>query len=343
VSAAPRLLIRLGSLGDVVLATAAANAARAAWGDGALDVLVKQEWEDVWAGHPAVRRVLAWRREERGAGGLAAWARRLRGEGYAETLDLQASTRTRILTALAGLPRVARPRRMNARRRAHVLWKRGGPPGGWSVAGSFVAARFPGAALPSVHPRPEARERAARLLGSAGAVGLVPGSRHATKRWPLDRFVAVGRALAAREGRPVPVFFGPDEDALAAAWAARWPEPGRWVAVREDLGSSAAALERLEAVLVNDTGLMHLAAAVGTPVVAFFGPTVRAFGFAPAGAGHEILEVPGLGCRPCSLHGGGRCPRGHFRCMNDIVPAQALEALERARGRRGRARAEATA
>jgi heptosyltransferase-2 len=341
----PRLLIRLGSLGDVVLATAAANAAREAWGDGALDVLVKEEWSAVWDGHPAVRRVLAWPRRDRGPAGLPAMAARLRREGYRETIDLQGSPRTRLLTAAAGLRRVSRPRRRGLSRRLAVWTKHWGPPGDYRVVRSFVAARFPGTeALPSVHPGKASRDRAAALLGEAeGKLGLVPGARHVTKRWPLDRYVAVGRELVARGLVPVPVFFGPDEDALLDEWGERWPGEGEWIPVRGDLAVTAAALQRTAAVLTNDSGIMHLAAAVGTPVAAFFGPTVRSFGFPPAGPGHEILEVEGLGCRPCSLHGGSRCPRGHFRCMLDIDPSRALAVLESVRGRRGWGRAEAIA
>jgi heptosyltransferase-2 len=327
VSSGPRLLIRLGSLGDVVLATAAANAVRTAHGDGALDVLVKAEWAPIWDGHPAVRRVLAWPREERGASGLARWAVRLREGGYVETFDLQASPRTRALAALAGLGGVRRPVRHNLARRLLVRTHRWGPPEGFSVAASFVEAVRPGAsALPSVHPTEASRRRSEALGIRAGAVGLIPGARHATKRWPLDRFVELGRSLAASGRGPVPVFLGPDEDALLAAWTERWPADGGWLPVRADLGTAAAALGGLSAVVANDTGLTHLAAAMGTPVVVLFGPTVRAFGFAPVGEGHRLIEVEGLSCRPCTLHGAEACPRVHFRCMADIETGRVVNA-----------------
>ena len=93
-------------------------------------------------------------------------------------------------------------------------------------------------------------------------------------------------------------------------------------------------LGRLSALVTNDSGLMHLAAAVGTPVVALFGPTVTEFGFAPAGPGHQVLERP-LDCRPCSVHGTERCPRGHFRCMKETAPEEVLAALDRLDRRRG--------
>ena len=139
-----------------------------------------------------------------------------------------------------------------------------------------------------------------------------------------------------RVGGPVPIFFGPDEAGLLAEWERAWPARGEWMVIQEDLATAAAVLGLLGGVVTNDTGLMHLAAAVGTPVLALFGPTVREFGFFPVGEGHQVLEVPDLGCRPCSRHGGDRCPRGHFRCMLDVPLAEveaALAALKPSRRR----------
>jgi len=322
-----RLLIRLGSMGDVVLATAAANALRAKWGDGSVDVLVKEEWAPLWRNHPAVGQILVWNRRQ--PFGLWTWSRFLRKKAYKEVIDLQASPRTRTLLQLAGLRRVRRPRRYNLRRRMLVRWHRFGPPADYRVLDSFVAATGSGApAPPSLHPGVEARAKATRLVPQSRAlVGLAPGARHATKRWPVGRFVDLGRQLVASGNRPLPVFFGPDEDGLLAVWRTRWPGDGTWIPVREDLETTAACLGRLGALVSNDTGLMHAAAAMGTPVIAIFGPTVRQFGFAPWGTAHRIVEVDNLPCRPCSLHGGSRCPRGHFRCMLGLDVATVQDSL----------------
>ena len=322
-----RLLIRLGSMGDVVLATAAANALREDLGDSCVDVLVKEAWAPLWRNHPAVRQIHAWRKRPLE---LYRWARTLRQIEYAEVIDLQASARTQALLRIARQRVVRRPKRYTIRRRLLVRWHRFGPPRDYSVLDSFVAAsgsRAP--AIPSLHPGIEARAKAARLLPSSRKlIGLAPGARHETKRWPIQRFIALGRELVARGNRPLPVFFGPDEDGLHAQWRVHWPGDGTWVPIREDLEVAAASLARLRGLVSNDTGLMHMAAAMETPVIAFFGPTVRQFGFAPAGPSHRILEVDGLACRPCSVHGGSRCPKGHFRCMLDLDVRTVLQHVE---------------
>ena len=71
---------------------------------------------------------------------------------------------------------------------------------------------------------------------------------------------------------------------------------------------------------------MHMATAVGTPVVAIFGPTVQGFGFSPLGK--SIVVEKELRCRPCSLHGSDSCPKGHFECMKKINADEVFERVK---------------
>jgi hypothetical protein len=93
------------------------------------------------------------------------------------------------------------------------------------------------------------------------------------------------------------------------------------------LRGSAALIARAAALVTNDSAPLHLATAVGTPVVALFGPTVPAFGFGPRGLDDVVLEHDGLACRPCSAHGPRRCPLGHHRCMRELPPGAVAAAL----------------
>jgi heptosyltransferase II len=76
--------------------------------------------------------------------------------------------------------------------------------------------------------------------------------------------------------------------------------------------------------ITNDSGPMHLASASQIPLVAIFGPTTRELGFFPLGAKSIVVEID-LPCRPCSLHGGEKCPLGHFKCMKEISAEMVLE------------------
>ena len=89
-----------------------------------------------------------------------------------------------------------------------------------------------------------------------------------------------------------------------------------------------AYLDRCALVISNDTGPMHLAAALGKPVVILYGPTTSALGFFPYAVPWEEVSVA-LPCRPCHAHGPERCPMQHWRCMLDISVAQVLAGVQR--------------
>ena len=94
------------------------------------------------------------------------------------------------------------------------------------------------------------------------------------------------------------------------------------------LQETGALLQRARVVVSGDTGIMHMATGVGTPVVALFGPTVTQFGFFPYVAPSVVLERE-LSCRPCSATGTAACPLGHHRCLADIMPADVAAAVSR--------------
>lgn len=93
------------------------------------------------------------------------------------------------------------------------------------------------------------------------------------------------------------------------------------------LMETAAVLERLHLFVTNDTGLMHLACAVGVPVAALFGPTVEEFGFSPFGPPESARVVSkNMPCRPCHPHGPSHCYVGTHACMRGISPEEVYQA-----------------
>src|SRR5262249_55661877 len=109
-----------------------------------------------------------------------------------------------------------------------------------------------------------------------------------------------------------------------AALAARIDADPRARWFTEPLERVAALLGGAAVAVTHDSGLMHLAAARGTRVVALFGSTSPVLGFAPVGEGHAVI-CRDLPCQPCTLHGREACPRGHFRCMTTIEPPEVLK------------------
>ena len=164
---------------------------------------------------------------------------------------------------------------------------------------------------PFFHVPDEDRRAAADWLRQIGAegkrpIGFHPGAGSAAgkqrgqglwKRWPKERFAELVRRLSARDDSVLLLFGGPEEEPLKQEVARLAGQPANLHSVQASLPQTAALLERCAVVVTNDSGLMHVAAAVGAQVVALFGPTQPAR-TAPMGPGHRILRKDGPG-RPC--------------------------------------------
>src|SRR5205809_4216588 len=166
-----------------------------------------------------------------------------------------------------------------------------------------------------------------RGLADARLAALAPGAAHATKRWPVAHWSALIERLGAAGYRPV-IVGGPEDRGLAQQLVAEGGGAVASAAGEFSLQETGALLARARVVVSGDTGVMHMATGVGTPVVALFGPTVGQFGFFPYRARAAVLERA-LDCRPCSATGTAACPLGHHRCLADITPEEVAAAVER--------------
>ena len=176
----------------------------------------------------------------------------------------------------------------------------------------------PDGAPAEVHTTPDDDRRARTLVGDASYVALCPGAAHWNKRWPPAHWRTLAGALVQRGHAVVGIGTAEERGLLDA--------PGVVSGFGVGLGVAAALLRGARAAVANDSGLMHLATAVGTPVVALFGPTSPAFGYAPYRTRGLVVEHD-LPCRPCSAFGGPHCPMRHHRCMIDLDPTRVTGAL----------------
>jgi heptosyltransferase-2 len=334
------LIIRFSSLGDIVLASPLVRVLRAAYPDAQLDLLVKSEYADLVRHHPALNSVLTLESSSREE--LRALRSRVRMEGYDVILDLHNSLRSRYVRFL-NARRVRAVNKRVLRRWILVNLKRNLYRDAVPVAERYietaaslgVVADGRGAEIVTpadVVSRVGTMMSKYRLERAATVVGLAPSARHATKRWPPERYRDLGIRLA-REHRAKLLLFGGPDDTDYCGDIAQMINAEMGTGSAESLAGSltlletAAALDHCAVVVTNDTGLMHMAAARNRPVVAIFGSTVREFGFFPYGTRSVVLEREGLFCRPCSHVGLDRCPEGHFRCMKEIDVADVAAAV----------------
>lgn len=319
------LVIQTAFIGDAVLTIPLLQLLAAR--HGPVDVVTTPAAASLVEAHPAVRRVIPYdkRGADRGWRGFRRMVRSLRDNQYGRVYLAHRSWRSAALAWLARIPerigfadapgapsytrRIPTPQGVHAIDRYDALAESG-----------ERRVPEPWLALPE-----RDRQAASTWLLARGIEGpfiaIAPGSIWGTKRWPYFP------ELAARLTLPVVAIGGAQDQELGADVAQRAAARGANAAGALTLRESAAVVERATVLVTNDSAPLHLASAVGTPIVAIFGPTVPAFGFGPIRPGDRVVEHPNLPCRPCSQHGPKVCPLGHHRCMKDVTVDQVLSAL----------------
>jgi len=145
-------------------------------------------------------------------------------------------------------------------------------------------------------------------------IALVVGGSYYTKKIPLNKL----KEICKNASLPL-IAMGGKEDTLIAEELQK-EFPGLINACGKfSLNQSASLIQQSEWVITSDTGLMHIASAFNKKIISVWGNTIPEFGMGPylPRSENEILEVKDLSCRPCSKLGYKKCPKGHFKCMND--------------------------
>ena len=355
-----RIVVRsVNWLGDAVMTTPALHRLRERFPNAQIDLLTPAKLADLWTGHPDLNGVVVFQKEE----GLLQVARRLRGTGYDLAVLFPNSHRVALEAWLARIPRRLGIRRAGrnllltdvVQPPAGLVAMRKRTPK------EIQALLKRGAAEPSIKPGPESHHTAhyLRLVAAIGAapaplapvlrvsaaerealrtrfqvdpqtcwIGINPGAEYGrAKRWPEERFVETAMRLAAAGGRGFLVFGGPADQATAEGIAKDLGSatPVRVLAGKTSLRELCAGMSLCSVVLTNDTGPMHVAAAVGTPVVVPFGSTSIALtGPGLPGDSRHRLLAPAAVCAPCFLR---ECPVD-FRCMRSHGVDRVTAAVE---------------
>lgn len=333
------LVIQTAFIGDVILTLPLVQVLKDFVADAEIDIVVVPRSAEVCLNHPAISRVVLFDKagSASGVGGLIRMARNLRNTGYDMAVVPHRSLRSTLLAVLAGIPLRVGFNRSAGRflftsvvrydSEIHEIDRN------LSLLSAF-GIETPGKILPRVYPGPAERDAADNLLKSSGLkssgmysgslIGIAPGTVWNTKRWLRERFASLAALLVA-DGHSVLLIGGKDDIKLCDEIASMVGSDRVINAAGKcSLLGSAELLTRCRLLISNDSAPMHLAVAVGTPVVAIFGATVPEFGFAPAGPYDEVVEVRGLRCRPCTSHGGNECPIKTFECMVNITPERVL-------------------
>jgi heptosyltransferase-2 len=364
-----RIVVRgLNWLGDAVMSTPALQRLRESFPAAAIALLTPEKLEDLWQRHPDVDEVIPFSSRD----GVFSVARRIRPRKFEAALVFPNSPRSALEVFLGRVPRrygIARPwrnslltdviasprteifmRKKSAAevrrlvRRSPESWRARYPESGHHsyrylhIGAAFGARAEPCAPRLTVTTEEISQIRQKFSSGDANTpiVGFNPGAEYGpAKRWPMERFIEAARRIHGQTGAACWIFGGSGERGLGQHFVEELRKSAvaaRSLAGETSLRELCAALKACSVVITNDTGPMHVAAAVGTPVVAPFGSTSPEL-TGPAyteGKGHLVISG-NAPCAPCFRRS---CPID-LRCLNDVpveeVVDSALQAFRSAR------------
>lgn len=319
------LLIRLSSIGDIVLTSLAIRCLRSTCPDLQIDFLTKPQYRSVVEKHLQVSNVLEL------SNNLFATAKEIASAEYDCIVDLHANLRTGILKQL--LPEPVKVIRYNKQswRRTLSVWLKKDFYRGEHVAEQYLdtlkdfGVKNDGKGLEFFIPESEWIYRGdVPLTHRSGYAVISLGATHFTKKLPLEKWDEICQSL----NLPVILIGGSEEMEMGERLTATDELKFLNKCGQYTLGQSASVVAQAKFVITQDTGMMHIAAALKKKTISIWGGTVPYLGFEPYGLDNglsQIIEVK-LSCRPCSKYGRSSCPKEHFKCMRNISAERVVNA-----------------
>jgi len=327
------LLIKLSAVGDVIHTLPVLTRLRERYPDAQIDWVITPACEDLVRWHPALDGVISYpRREAFGAKGLK-MLRQIMGGRYDLVVDMHGQLRTAALVLASGAPvRIGFSRTREGAKYSYThhipvpsmdfhaadrnLW-----------LGDLLG--FPTDHPDfTIHTPPEAELEADRTLARIGYAGqpfaaMFPGTQWETKHWPVEGFVDVCRYLT-RRGMKI-LLAGAGRDQIANDAVARAFPEATDICGQTSLAGLAAILRRSSLCVTNDSGPMHMAVALGRPLVSAFGPTspVRTGPYARP----EAVVRTGVACSPCYIRKTRNCPYG-LRCLTELSSEMMINRID---------------
>ena len=339
------LVIRFSSMGDIVLTSPVTRQLDRLFPNAEIDFLTRSEYAPLARAFPGVAEVECLSPET----GLWRLVSSLRERRYDLAVDLHGNLRSRLVVMAGIAGQVLRYDKRRFARMAIVRRRRRSKSVPHTVdryletldrldtaAAAHRESAYPGEEnrLPQLKIDAAAAAKVEERLAGIGigpevrVLGVAPGASHGPKCWPPERFARVADHMASSRDMKI-LLLGNEADRPVAGEVARAMENPAvdWTGAT-DLALLPAAVRRCALLVSNDSGPMHVATAVGTPVVAVFGATHPRLGFAPVGPADAAVTLD-LPCSPCSLHGNRACRFRTHACMEELDPRRVIDEAER--------------
>ena len=319
------LVIRFSSIGDVVLTTPIIRCLKSQINTVEVHVLTKVQFSPIFSANPNVDKVYALNNNEKEL------VKQLRSENYSHIIDLHKNIRSNYFKQKLKV-RSTSFSKLNVQKWLAVNLKT------WSLPDVHVVDRY-FEAVRSLDVKndqkgidyfiPSDEELCLKeYFGSNPFLAVTVGAKFATKALPLDKMCAI---LAQTDIKNIALLGGKEDQdkAMSIEKSLKTKNIKNFCGLLS-LNQSASVIRQSKVVLAHDTGLMHIAAAFKTPIVSVWGSTTPTFGMYPYRPNQKetftVHEVNNLACRPCSKIGYQKCPKKHFKCMenqnNEEIVAQ---------------------
>lgn len=311
------LIIRFSSIGDIVLTTPVVRCLKKQLPDSEIHFLTKQSFGTIVENNPYIDKVHLL------AHSWETVVHELKQENYDYIIDLHHNLRTLRLKKDLGVKSFPF-NKLNIRKWIYTNFKWNTMPDVHIVdrymktVESFGAVND-GEGLDYFIPaKDEIRQKDIPASHQLGYIGIVIGAAHYTKKLPVDKL----KELCSKIDHPLILLGGKEDNEIGKQITSIDPIRIYNACGKFNLNESADLVRKSKLIITHDTGLMHIAAAFRKKIISVWGNTVPEFGMHPYYGNQTVqnsqFEINGLRCRPCSKIGYAKCPRGHFKCMNQI-------------------------
>lgn len=313
------LVIRFSSLGDVVLVEPVFRALKQKYPQAKIAFATKREFAGVFEGHPSIDQVF------RLDGDFGQFLTKIRAFNPDLIIDLHRNLRSRKLTR--EFPEAEKQAYSKARweRFLKVLTKSRGPVVHTTERYLKTIESAESIVFPQLNV-PQSENYRRWIAPSVFTVGFGLGAKWETKRWPVGHFSRLAQLLSESfPGARFALFGSEEEYELGNEF--KKSSSGSFSTIfvfGQPLEQVKTCLSKLDLLVSNDSGLMHLSAALDVPTLGLFGPTHPVLGFGPLGDKSKALTLD-LYCSPCSLHGKAPCFRSRRYCLKDLSPEKVWE------------------
>ena len=323
------LIIRLSSIGDIVLTTPVIRAVNEQLPEAEVHFLVRKDLFSVVENNPHIHKVHIYDSEN-----VSQTINELRQEQFTVVIDLQKTLRSRKVVRSLKVPSytfckhnlskwICYRLKMNGMPETHIVERYFEAVKDLNVHNDHKGLEF------YIPENQGFEEDDLPMMFEDGFVAIVLAAQHFTKRIPVSKVVEIGSILH----KPIMLLGGKDVYEEGEQVVAQLGERATNGCGKYTLYQSAAILQHADCVITGDTGLMHVSAALHKPTAAIFGATIPEYGYYPYMPGEREkfrnFEVCPLNCRPCSKFGSSSCRRKHFKCMKNISATEVAEWVNR--------------